>query len=95
MLSILGPANLYETIPPRSAQSHRGANGVARNVSSGSVPRTGSSTSLPRRAESSAGRSRLQILLPLRTASHRAEGLEPVMHFERAIGPTARPSQSA
>ena len=60
MLSILGPANLYETIPPRSAQSHRGANGVARNVSSGSVPRTGSTTSLPRRAESSAGRRRLQ-----------------------------------
>ena len=49
-------------LPPRSAPAingHRGMNGTARNVS-GSAPRVGSVTTLPRRAESSAGRSRLQ-----------------------------------
>jgi hypothetical protein len=38
---------------------HRGANGTTRNAS-GSSPRVGAAANLPRRAESSAGRSRLQ-----------------------------------
>lgn len=54
-----GPANSYEPVPPRSVQSHRGTNGSARNVS-GTVPRVGSPAAVPRRAESSAGRKKLQ-----------------------------------
>jgi hypothetical protein len=49
-------------LPPRSAPNvngHRGMNGTTRNAS-GSAPRVGAVTTLPRRAESSAGRSRLQ-----------------------------------
>jgi hypothetical protein len=55
----LGPVDSYEPIPPRSAPGHRGANGVARNGSSSS-PRSLTAAPLPRRADSSAGRSRLQ-----------------------------------
>ncbi|EPE30435.1 hypothetical protein GLAREA_03402 [Glarea lozoyensis ATCC 20868] len=54
-----GPANSYEQVPPRTAQTHRGTNGTARNFS-GSVPRTANQPNLPRRAESSAGRKKLQ-----------------------------------
>jgi hypothetical protein len=60
-----GPANSYEPVPPRtvqpsnSAQTHRGTNGTPRNFSS-SVPRTSNQPNLPRRAESSAGRQKLQ-----------------------------------
>lgn len=54
-----GPANSYESGPPRSVQSHRGTNGSARNVS-GTVPRVASPAAVPRRAASSAGRKKLQ-----------------------------------
>lgn len=54
-----GPANSYEQVPTRPVQGHRGTNGTPRNVS-GSVPRTASPANLPRRAESSAGRKKLQ-----------------------------------
>jgi hypothetical protein len=54
-----GPANSYEPIPPRSVQTHRDTNGTTRNFS-GSAPRVGSPSTLPRRAESSAGRMKLQ-----------------------------------
>ncbi|KAF4625354.1 hypothetical protein G7Y89_g12813 [Cudoniella acicularis] len=53
-----GPANSYEQMP-KSVQSHRGTNGTPRNFS-GSVPRVASPMSVPRRAESSAGRKKLQ-----------------------------------
>jgi hypothetical protein len=61
-ISSTAPPGGYEPLPPRSApvvNGHRGMNGTARNVS-GSTPRIGTATSLPRRAESSAGRSKLQ-----------------------------------
>lgn len=61
-ISSTAPPGSYEPLPPRSASAvngHRGMNGTARNAS-GSTTRVGTATSLPRRAESSAGRTRLQ-----------------------------------
>jgi hypothetical protein len=46
-------------VPPRTVQTHRGTNGTARNFS-GSVPRIPNQANVPRRAESSAGRKKLQ-----------------------------------
>ncbi|PVH83689.1 hypothetical protein DL98DRAFT_528982 [Cadophora sp. DSE1049] len=54
------PANSYEPVPTRSASTNRGTNGAPRNFSSGGPPRVGTATSMPKRAQSSAGRSRLQ-----------------------------------
>lgn len=54
-----GPANGYSAGPPRALLSHRGTNGTPRNAS-GTLPKSTDVTKLPRRAESSAGRSRLQ-----------------------------------
>ncbi|TVY21637.1 hypothetical protein LARI1_G000710 [Lachnellula arida] len=54
-----GPAESYEPTPPRSVQTHRGANGSARNVS-GTSSRIASPSTLPRRSESTIGRARLQ-----------------------------------
>ncbi|RDL39178.1 uncharacterized protein BP5553_03518 [Venustampulla echinocandica] len=53
-----GPANSYEPIPPRSTQTHRGANGTPRNFSA-SNPRPPTVTSI-KRSESSLGRKKLQ-----------------------------------
>ena len=61
-ISSTSPPGTYEQLPPRpvpAVNGHRGANGSVRN-SSGSTPRVSSATSLPRRAESSAGRNKLQ-----------------------------------
>jgi hypothetical protein len=61
-ISSTAPPGSYEALPARSAPAmdgHRGTNGTARNTS-GSTPRVGTAASLPRRAESSAGRSKLQ-----------------------------------
>ena len=61
-ISSTAPPGSYEPIAPRSVPAvngHRGMNGTPRNVS-GSTARVGTAASLPRRAESSAGRSRLQ-----------------------------------
>ncbi|KAF8851867.1 hypothetical protein BDZ45DRAFT_131012 [Acephala macrosclerotiorum] len=55
-----GPTNVNAPTPVRPiSAAHRGMNGTARNMS-GSAMATGSAISLPRRAESSAGRKRLQ-----------------------------------
>jgi len=64
VMILSGPVNSYEPIPPRSVQTHRGTNGTARNVS-GTAPRVGPPSALPRRAESSAGRTRLQARDPV------------------------------
>ncbi|KAL3422482.1 hypothetical protein PVAG01_06638 [Phlyctema vagabunda] len=58
-----GPPGSYNERKPSGSASavngHRGANGIPRQAS-GSAPRVSAATALPRRAESSAGRSRLQ-----------------------------------
>ncbi|KAG4412316.1 hypothetical protein IFR04_014535 [Cadophora malorum] len=53
------PANSYDPVPTRTASTNRSTNGAPRNFSSGG-PRVGTATSVPKRAQSSAGRSRLQ-----------------------------------
>jgi hypothetical protein len=88
-----GPANSYEPVPPRTAQppntaqTHRGTNGTARNFS-GSVPRNPNQTNLPRRAESSAGRQKLQArdaVVP------RGDSISDLIDFVRS-GPQVEPN---
>ncbi|TVY33270.1 hypothetical protein LSUB1_G008416 [Lachnellula subtilissima] len=54
-----GPAESYESTPPRSVQTHRGTNGSARNVS-GTSSRVATPSTLSRRSESTIGRAKLQ-----------------------------------
>ncbi|CAG8972677.1 hypothetical protein HYALB_00010840 [Hymenoscyphus albidus] len=74
-----GPANSYEQAP-RVLHSHRGANGTPRNYS-GAVSRTTTPANLPRRAESSAGRLKLQAR---DAAVPRGDSISDLIDFVRA-----------